>query len=46
MAAAPVVVELDATMISQAVTNLIKNAGEAIESLAEKGAHGILEVTD
>jgi len=34
----PVVVELDATMISQAVTNLIKNAGEAIESLQEKGA--------
>ena len=34
----PVVVELDATMISQAVTNLIKNAGEAIESLEEKGA--------
>ena len=32
-----VVVELDATMISQAVTNLIKNAGEAIESLQEKG---------
>ena len=34
----PVMVELDATMISQAVTNLIKNAGEAIESLIEKGA--------
>ncbi|MFC3059570.1 sensor histidine kinase NtrY-like [Paenirhodobacter populi] len=34
----PVVVELDATMISQAVTNLIKNAGEAIESLEEMGA--------
>ena len=33
----PVIVELDATMISQAVTNLIKNAGEAIESLQEKG---------
>ena len=33
----PVVVELDATMISQALTNLIKNAGEAIETLAEKG---------
>ena len=32
------IVELDATMISQAVTNLIKNAGEAIESLYEKGA--------
>ncbi len=30
-------VELDATMISQALTNLIKNAGEAIESLQEKG---------
>ncbi|AOZ69523.1 PAS domain-containing sensor histidine kinase [Rhodobacter xanthinilyticus] len=36
--AGPVTVELDATMISQAVTNLIKNAGEAIESLYEKGA--------
>ena len=34
---APVVIELDATMISQAVTNLLKNAGEAIESLQEKG---------
>lgn len=30
--------ELDATMIGQAFTNLIKNAGEAIESLEEKGA--------
>ncbi|MEM9046938.1 MAG: PAS domain-containing sensor histidine kinase [Pseudomonadota bacterium] len=30
--------EVDATMISQALTNLIKNAGEAIESLQEKGA--------
>lgn len=34
----PVVMDLDATMISQALTNLIKNAGEAIESLHEKGA--------
>ncbi|KIN60971.1 Nitrogen regulation protein NtrY [Sulfitobacter noctilucae] len=34
----PAVVEIDATMISQALTNLIKNAGEAIESLKEKGA--------
>jgi two-component system nitrogen regulation sensor histidine kinase NtrY len=34
----PVIAEFDATMISQAVTNLIKNAGEAIESLKEKGA--------
>ncbi|MFT6025472.1 MAG: two-component system nitrogen regulation sensor histidine kinase NtrY [Ascidiaceihabitans sp.] len=31
------VVDLDATMISQALTNLIKNAGEAIETLKEKG---------
>lgn len=30
--------EVDATMISQALTNLMKNAGEAIESLQEKGA--------
>jgi len=36
--AGPVIVELDATMISQAVTNLIKNAGEAVEALYEKGA--------
>ena len=28
---------VDATMVSQALTNLIKNAGEAIESLREKG---------
>ncbi len=34
----PVMAEIDATMISQAVTNLIKNAGEAVESLQEKGA--------
>ncbi|MCV2870006.1 PAS domain-containing sensor histidine kinase [Defluviimonas sp. WL0002] len=34
----PVIVELDATMISQAITNLIKNGGEAVESLVEKGA--------
>lgn len=34
----PVLIDLDATMISQALTNLIKNAGEAIESLQEKGA--------
>ncbi|GAB4295065.1 MAG: PAS domain-containing sensor histidine kinase [Roseovarius sp.] len=35
---APVWAEIDATMIAQALTNLIKNAGEAIESLQEKGA--------
>jgi two-component system nitrogen regulation sensor histidine kinase NtrY len=31
------IVDVDATMISQALTNLIKNGGEAIESAAEKG---------
>ncbi|MEO0503033.1 MAG: ATP-binding protein, partial [Pseudomonadota bacterium] len=30
--------DVDATMISQALTNLVKNAGEAIESLKKKGA--------
>ncbi|OWU84881.1 ATPase [Oceanicola sp. 22II-s10i] len=30
--------EVDATMIGQALTNLIKNAGEATETLREKGA--------
>lgn len=34
----PLVMELDGTMIGQALTNLIKNAGEATESLREKGA--------
>jgi two-component system nitrogen regulation sensor histidine kinase NtrY len=34
----PVVAEIDATMISQALTNLIKNGGEAIETLQENGA--------
>lgn len=34
----PVLMDLDATMIAQALTNLIKNAGEATESLIEKGA--------
>ncbi|OIP83650.1 MAG: PAS domain-containing sensor histidine kinase, partial [Rhodobacterales bacterium CG2_30_65_12] len=34
---APVPAELDETMIGQALTNLIKNAGEALESLKEKG---------
>jgi two-component system nitrogen regulation sensor histidine kinase NtrY len=33
----PVIAELDATMIGQAFTNLLKNGGEAIESLREKG---------
>ena len=33
----PVVMELDQTMITQALTNLIKNAGEAIETRMEKG---------
>ena len=33
---APLLMELDATMISQAMTNLIKNAGEAIETYVEK----------
>lgn len=35
--AGPVAAELDATMITQAFTNLMKNAGEAIETLSEKG---------
>ena len=32
----PLLMELDGTMIGQALTNLIKNAGEAIETLHEK----------
>ncbi len=33
----PLLADLDATMINQALTNLIKNAGEAIETLQKKG---------
>ena len=33
----PLMAELDSTMMGQALTNLIKNAGEAIESRREKG---------
>ena len=36
--AGPLLAEVDATMIGQALTNLMKNAGEAIETLHEKGA--------
>lgn len=36
----PLSLELDSTMISQALTNLIKNAGEAIETLKQKDALG------
>ncbi|SEN83951.1 two-component system, NtrC family, nitrogen regulation sensor histidine kinase NtrY [Pseudorhodobacter antarcticus] len=32
----PVLMDLDATMISQALTNLLKNGGEAIETYVEK----------
>jgi len=34
----PLLAEVDATMLHQALTNLIKNAGEAIETLVNKGA--------
>ncbi|UOA18623.1 Sensor histidine kinase WalK [Sulfitobacter indolifex] len=33
----PVMANIDGTMISQALTNLIKNAGEAIETLKKEG---------
>jgi two-component system nitrogen regulation sensor histidine kinase NtrY len=33
----PVMAQIDATMIAQALTNLVKNAGEAIETRLEKG---------
>jgi two-component system, NtrC family, nitrogen regulation sensor histidine kinase NtrY len=32
----PLILDLDATMVGQALTNLMKNAGEAIESYMEK----------
>ncbi|WP_050526449.1 sensor histidine kinase NtrY-like [Pseudorhodobacter aquimaris] len=48
-----VMMDLDATMISQSLTNLIKNGGEAIETLIEKSGGDViselrisLDVTD
>ena len=45
----PVMLELDATMISQVLINLLKNAGESIESRLNKGASaevtGQIEIT-
>ncbi len=45
----PLLAELDATMINQALTNLLKNAGEAIVSFKEKqgldGYKGIIRVS-
>ncbi|MBO9401634.1 PAS domain-containing sensor histidine kinase [Shimia sp. R9_3] len=38
----PMTVDLDATMISQALTNLIKNAGEAIETYQEKNPEEVI----
>ena len=38
LAPGPLPAEVDRTMIGQALTNLIKNAGEAVEGLIEKGA--------
>ncbi|MBI1172686.1 HAMP domain-containing protein [bacterium] len=38
----PDLIELDATMIGQALTNLIKNAGEAIEEKREKSHEGFV----
>ena len=35
--ATPLTLEIDSTMISQALTNLLKNAGEATEGLIESG---------
>ncbi len=34
----PIMADVDATMLNQALTNLIKNAGEAIVTLMKKGA--------
>ncbi|AXT25882.1 PAS domain-containing sensor histidine kinase [Ruegeria sp. AD91A] len=34
----PIMADVDATMLNQALTNLIKNAGEAIVTLKKKGA--------
>ncbi|TMV80316.1 HAMP domain-containing protein, partial [Thioclava sp. BHET1] len=34
----PILMDLDANLISQALTNVIKNAGEAIESKSESGS--------
>lgn len=42
---APMMVDLDATMIGQALTNLLKNGGEAIETYQEKNPDVEIEGT-
>jgi two-component system, NtrC family, nitrogen regulation sensor histidine kinase NtrY len=45
--AQPLMLEFDATMIGQALTNLIKNAGEAIETYQEKNPNapaGVIKI--
>ncbi len=42
---APVLANLDATMINQALTNLLKNAAEAIEEREDDSAPGEIRVT-
>ncbi len=37
---APVVIDIDRRLISQAVTNLVKNATESVETVKEKGDRG------
>ncbi len=39
----PIPMELDATMISQALTNLVKNGGEAIETYLEKNVGAVID---
>ena len=45
---APIIISIDATLINQAITNILKNAGEAIETrrLKNKGSNekGIINV--
>ena len=42
----PIVISIDATLINQAITNILKNAGEAIETRKQKGQdeEGIINV--
>ena len=45
---APIIISIDSTLINQAITNILKNAGEAIETRILKGSHseekGIINV--
>ena len=39
----PIIISIDATLINQAITNLLKNAGEAIDARKQEGQYPTIQ---